>query len=116
MGGRRLHFGLHQDIIKNFPQHIHPNLQNCVLSFLSRFLFLAHDKFHSIMFYRHLALIDHVPRNELWGDPNRPYSYARKESESNDVMMQFEEFSNAHNSDRASNATLSSLAYKIAYK
>ena len=36
---------------------------------------------------------------------NRPFSYSGKESESNDAMMQFEEFSNVHNSDRASNAT-----------
>ena len=44
---------------------------------------------------------------------NRPFSYSGKESESNDVMMQFEEFSNVHNSDRISNATRSNLAYKI---
>ena len=44
---------------------------------------------------------------------NRPFSYSRKESESNDVTMQFEEFSNVHNSDRTSNATRSNLAYKI---
>ena len=42
-----------------------------------------------------------------------PFSYSGKESESNDVMMQFEEFSNVHNSDRTSNATRSNLAYKI---
>ena len=44
---------------------------------------------------------------------HRPFSYSRKESESNDVMMQFEEFSNVHNSDRTSNATRSNLVYKI---
>ena len=44
---------------------------------------------------------------------NRPFSYSGKESESNDVMMQSEEFSNVHNSDRNSNATRSNLAYKI---
>ena len=43
----------------------------------------------------------------------RPFSYSGKESESNDVMMHFEEFSNVHNSDRSSNATRSNLAYKI---
>ena len=43
--------------------------------------------------------------------PNRPFSYSGKESESSDVMMQFEEFSNVHNSDRTSNATRSNLAY-----
>ena len=44
---------------------------------------------------------------------NRPFSYSRKESKSNDVMMLFEEFSYVHNSDRTSNATRSNLAYKI---
>ena len=44
---------------------------------------------------------------------NRPFSYSGKESESNDVMMHFEEYSNAYNSDRTSNATRSNLAYKI---
>ena len=38
-------------------------------------------------------------------DFNRPFSYSGKEPGSNDAMMQFEEFSNVHNSDRASNAT-----------
>ena len=44
---------------------------------------------------------------------NRPFSYSVKESQSNDVMMQFEEFSNVRNSDRISNATRSNLAYKM---
>ena len=44
---------------------------------------------------------------------HRTFSYSEKESESNDVMMQFEEFSNVHNSDRASNTTRSNLGYKI---
>ena len=44
---------------------------------------------------------------------NRPTSYSGKESESNDVMMQFEEFSNVHNSDRAFNTTRSNLADRI---
>ena len=44
---------------------------------------------------------------------NRRFSYSRKASESNDVMMQFEEFSNVHNGVRTSNATQSNLAYKI---
>ena len=44
---------------------------------------------------------------------NRPFSYSGKESKSNDVMIQFVEFSNVHNSDRTSNATRSNLAYKI---
>ena len=43
---------------------------------------------------------------------NRPFSYSGKDSESNDVMMQFEEFSNVHNSGRTSNATRSNLVYK----
>ena len=44
---------------------------------------------------------------------NRPFSYSRKESEPNDVMMQFEESSNVHNGDRSCNATRTNLAYKI---
>ena len=44
---------------------------------------------------------------------NRPFSYSRKESESNVVMMNFEEFSNVHNSDRSSKPTRSNLAYEI---
>ena len=44
---------------------------------------------------------------------NRSFSYSGKESESNDVVMDFEEFSNVHNSDRTSNATRSNLAYNI---
>ena len=44
---------------------------------------------------------------------NRPFSCSGKESESNDVVIQFEEFSNVHNGDRASNATRSNFTYKI---
>ena len=44
---------------------------------------------------------------------HRPFSYSGKESASNDVMMQFYEFSNVRNSDRISNATRSNLAYNI---
>ena len=44
---------------------------------------------------------------------NRPFSYSGKESESNDVMMHFEEFSNVHNSDRTSNATRSNRTSRI---
>ena len=39
-------------------------------------------------------------------------SYSGKESESNDFLLHFVKFSNVHNSDRSSNATKSSLAYK----
>ena len=44
---------------------------------------------------------------------NRPFSYSEKESLSNDTSLHFVEFSNVHNSDRSSNATRSNLAYKI---
>ena len=37
---------------------------------------------------------------------SRPFSYSRTESESNDVVMQFEEFSNVHNIDGTSNTRL----------
>ena len=30
---------------------------------------------------------------------NRPFSYSRQASESNDIFLQFEEFSNMHNND-----------------
>ena len=44
---------------------------------------------------------------------NRPFSYSENECGSNDISLQFEEFSNVHNCDRSSNATRSNLAYKI---
>ena len=43
----------------------------------------------------------------------RPFSYSKKESESNDVLMQFEELSNVHNSDRRSNTTRSNVLYNM---
>ena len=44
---------------------------------------------------------------------NRPFSYSENECGSNDISLQFVEFSNVHNCNRSSNATLSNLAYKI---
>ena len=43
---------------------------------------------------------------------NRPFSYPEKESQSNDTLLHFVEFSNVHNCDRSSNATRSNLVYK----
>ena len=43
----------------------------------------------------------------------RPFSYSENECGSHDISLQFVEFSNVHNCDRSSNATLSNLAYKI---
>ena len=43
---------------------------------------------------------------------HRPFSYSEKESQSNDTLLHFVEFSNVHNSDRSFNATRSNLAYK----
>ena len=43
---------------------------------------------------------------------NRPFSYSEKESQSNDTLLHFVEFSNVHNSDRSPNATRSNVAYK----
>ena len=43
---------------------------------------------------------------------NRPFSYSKKESGSNDISLDFVEFSNVHNTDRNSNATQSNLVYK----
>ena len=51
---------------------------------------------------------------EVWIEiANRPFSYSESECGSNDISLQFVEFSNVHNCDRSSNATLSNLAYKI---
>ena len=41
----------------------------------------------------------------------RPFSYSEKESQSNDILLHFVEFSNVHNSDRSSNTTRSNLMY-----
>ena len=43
---------------------------------------------------------------------NRPFSYSKKESGSNDISLDFVEFSNVHNTDRSSDATQSKLLYK----
>ena len=43
---------------------------------------------------------------------NRPFSYSRKESGSNNISLHFVEFSNEHNTDRSSNATESNLVYR----
>ena len=43
---------------------------------------------------------------------NRPFSFSEKGSQSNDVCLHFEEFSNVHNSDRSPNAIRSNFAYK----
>ena len=48
-------------------------------------------------------------------DIYRPFSYSENECVSNDISLQFVEFSNVHNCDRSSktNTTLSNLVYKI---
>ena len=43
---------------------------------------------------------------------NRPFRYSKKESGSNDISLNFVEFSNSHNTDRSSNATQSNVVYK----
>ena len=40
---------------------------------------------------------------------NRPFSYSEKESQSNDTLLHFVDFSNVHNCDKSSNATRSNL-------
>ena len=42
----------------------------------------------------------------------RGLSYSLNECGSNDISSQFVEFSNVHNCDRSTNATLSNFAYK----
>ena len=54
--------------------------------------------------------IDTEMNNQLIN--NRPFSYSEKESQSNDTLLHFVEFSNVHNSDRSPNATRSNLVYK----
>ena len=51
-----------------------------------------------------------ITRSQM--NANRPFSYSEKESQSNDTLLHFVEFSNVHNSDRSSNATRSNLVYK----
>ena len=56
-----------------------------------------------------------VTKNMLCGsicDLYGPFSYSEKESQSNDTLLHFVEFSNVYNSDRSSNATRSNLVYK----
>ena len=43
---------------------------------------------------------------------NRPFSYSKIECGSNDISLDFVEFSNVHNTDRSSNATQSNLVHK----
>ena len=47
---------------------------------------------------------------------NRPFSYSEKECGSNDISLQFVEFSKVHNCDRSSNAIQSNLANKTVSK
>ena len=44
---------------------------------------------------------------------NGPFSYSENECGSNDISLDFVEFSNVHNCDRSSNATQSNVAYKM---
>ena len=46
-------------------------------------------------------------------DFNRPFSYSENEYSSNDISLQFVEFSNVDNCDRSFNATLSNLENKL---
>ena len=43
---------------------------------------------------------------------NRPFSFSEKESQSNDTLLHFVEFSNMHNGESSSHATQSNLVYK----
>ena len=51
--------------------------------------------------------LEYIPKQK-----NRPFSYSEIESQSNDTLLHFVEFSNVHHCDRSSNATRSNLAYK----
>ena len=50
--------------------------------------------------------------HDVCDNANRPFSYSEKESQSNDTLLHFVEFSNVHNSDGSSNATQSNLVNK----
>ena len=43
---------------------------------------------------------------------NRPFSYSKNESGSNDISIHFVQFSNVHDTDRSSDTTQSNLVYK----
>ena len=43
---------------------------------------------------------------------NKEFSHSTKDSDSNDILMLFVEFSNVDNNDRSSKATQSNLLYK----
>ena len=81
---------------------------------LCKYFQLRYRVFYAVLYVAMLKLLcrDKVLDIGLSTLVHRPFSYSGKESESNDVMMQFEEFSNVHNSDRTSNSTRSNLAYK----
>ena len=51
-------------------------------------------------------------RGTVFLSASRPFSYSEKESQSNDTLLHFVEFSNVHNCDRSSNATRSNRSYK----
>ena len=48
----------------------------------------------------------------IYGFLTADLCYSKKDSESNDIFVHFEEFSNEHNNDRSSNATQSNLSNK----
>ena len=78
------------------------------LDVLSMELYPTHLRFVSQMIY----YLSHEKQSRCcFTLINRPFSYSEKESQSNDTLLQFVEFSNVHNSDRNYNATRSNLAY-----
>ena len=54
----------------------------------------------------------YCPLSNVFYCLKRPFSYSEKESQSNDALLHFVEFSNVHNSDRSSNGTRSNVVYK----
>ena len=67
--------------------------------------------FFSIPLPKYCSVICHL--TPIVQKCNRPFSSSENECGSNDISLQFVEFSNVHNCDRSSNAILSNLAYKI---
>ena len=85
---------------------------NVIWSLSFDMLIYEHVQFHEMVCEKYSTCPTTCKNNPVKSS-NRPFSYSKKESGSNDISLQFVEFSNLHNCDRSSNATQLNLAYKI---
>ena len=91
---------------------------------------IEHSEAFTVVCSLILSYIEHSVLNILWDFlssnlsksnfhrnrvANRPCSCSEKESESNDILIHFVEFSNAHNSDGSSKATQSNTTFHDKY-